>query len=198
MKESKFSNENNINVNNIKLVSPPSLKLTEDWATLLSDELVIENLKFFKKIGGWSYEDSKARIEQKIKEQKEEKRYDFDIFLSEGNNLAFVGGVGFRLIEIRNLVLFGEIGVIIGRKYWRTGLATKALILSMKYGFEELKLDVVEAKTSDSNEKTKNLFLNKLLFKLDGNEEIYNEKWVVMILSKTLWNEKLDYFYKFI
>lgn len=60
-----------------------------------------------------------------------------------------------------------EIGFLIAREYWRQGLASEAARRVMRFGFENMQLNRVEARTKTENEPSKQLLL-KLGMRYEG------------------------------
>lgn len=60
-----------------------------------------------------------------------------------------------------------EISYDLAKEYWRQGISTKAIKATLKYGFESLKVNRIEAFTATANEASKNL-LQKCDFTLEG------------------------------
>ena len=70
----------------------------------------------------------------------------------------------------------GEIEIMIAEKNsLRKGLATEALLLMMKYAILELETERFIAKISDKNEKSLNLFQNKLNYQVFKKVEVFEE-----------------------
>ena len=60
-----------------------------------------------------------------------------------------IGTVGFTRLDHRNDK--GEIGYVISREFWRRGIASEAVAAVVKYGFETLALNRIEARFMPEN-----------------------------------------------
>lgn len=76
-----------------------------------------------------------------------------------------VGSIGFGTLD--EAERRAEIGAAVGRAYWNQGIATRATRLVVAYGFRELGLGRIEAKTLARNGQS-NRVLEKLGFTREG------------------------------
>lgn len=81
------------------------------------------------------------------------------------NETKLIGTVGIYDINFKHS--FASIGCILHKNYWRKGIMTKALQALIKYSFEEIKLNRLEAQVFENHIASANLF-RKLNFKEDG------------------------------
>lgn len=61
-----------------------------------------------------------------------------------------------------------EIGFIVAREFWGRGLATEAATRVMRFGFERMNLNRLEARCKVENEVSKHLLVNKLHMQYEG------------------------------
>lgn len=83
---------------------------------------------------------------------------------------AIIGTCGFNNWIMKSSR--GEVGYELGRIYWGNGYATESLKEMLRYGFEEIKLNRIEAFTVPEAHKSINL-LKKLGFKKEGTLREY-------------------------
>jgi len=85
-----------------------------------------------------------------------------------------IGTVGFTSLDVMNNV--GEIGFVLSSKYWGQGIAPEAAREVLKFGFEVLRLNRIEAKRINENLSSKRV-LEKLSMKEEGvlSEWIYSK-----------------------
>ena len=88
---------------------------------------------------------------------------DWAIVLKRNNKM--IGTCGFTRIDEYNSV--AEIGYVINPKYWGNGYATEASKTVLKFAFEVLKVNRVEAKFIFGNEASLNV-MNKIGMKFEG------------------------------
>ncbi len=81
---------------------------------------------------------------------------------SEGK---LVGAVSLSKVDLKNR--HAVLGYWLGRPYWRKGIMSEAVFLILKFAFEKLKLNRIEAKTMAPNIASARL-LEKLGFKKEG------------------------------
>ena len=105
----------------------------------------------------------------------------------------FVGNCGLFGIDWQNR--FAEIGIHIGEKgYWNQGFGTKAMLLILKHGFENLNLHRLWLRVFETNLRAVRSY-EKAGFKQEGKfrqAQFINGKYVdVMIMSvlKTEWQD---------
>jgi len=118
---------------------------------------------------------AKKFIKKAQQDIKEKKAYEFGIELREKKEL--IGTINFLNINKKNKN--SEIGIWISKKYWGQGLAKEALVLMLRFGFEKLKLERIQARVLHKNIPAQNL-LKKLGFKLEGKlrrKTYFKNKW---------------------
>lgn len=81
-----------------------------------------------------------------------------------------IGTCGFNSLILKSSR--GEVGYELGRIYWGNGYATESLKEILRYGFEEIKLNRIEAFTVPEAHKSINV-LKKLGFKKEGTLKEY-------------------------
>ncbi|MCX6760752.1 MAG: GNAT family protein [Candidatus Nealsonbacteria bacterium] len=118
---------------------------------------------------------AKKFIKKTQQDIKEKMAYEFGIELREKKEL--IGTINFLNINKKNKN--SEIGIWISKEYWGQGLAKEALNLMLKFGFEKLKLERIQARVLHRNILAQNLF-KKLGFKLEGKlrrKTYFKNKW---------------------
>ncbi len=76
-----------------------------------------------------------------------------------------IGTVGFTGIDVKNNL--GEIGYVLNPKYYRMGLATEAAKRVVKFGFDVIGLNRIEAKFMPGNEASHRV-MEKIGMKFEG------------------------------
>ena len=104
---------------------------------------------------------TKAYLSLLTKKYKAAEFYDWGI--EYGGKL--IGTCGFTSFSIEHNV--GEIGYVLSSKFWGLGIASEAVRRILEFGFEELKLNRIEAKFMAENDKSRNL-LDKLGMVYEG------------------------------
>ncbi|MDX8362733.1 GNAT family N-acetyltransferase [Cytobacillus sp. IB215316] len=79
------------------------------------------------------------------------------------SNNEFVGTCGFHYLRQSHNILIAEIGFDLSSDYWGKGIMFEVLQEIIKYGFEYMKLDVIDATVEQQNERSQRL-MNKLGF----------------------------------
>jgi putative acetyltransferase len=74
------------------------------------------------------------------------------------------------------------IGYAIGENYWGNGFTTEAVLALLRFGFEELKLDLISAYCYPSNERSKSV-LRKCGFHYEGLISLAEERYDGEILD---------------
>ncbi len=88
-----------------------------------------------------SFSYTKSYLKNLLKLYKNHTYFEWGVFLKENNVL--IGTCGFTAFNF--LSKSAEIGYSYGYQYWGRGYATEALSAVIKYGFEELKLNHINA-----------------------------------------------------
>jgi ribosomal-protein-alanine N-acetyltransferase len=76
------------------------------------------------------------------------------VFLKENNKL--IGTCGFHCLDIMNKYK-AEIGFDLSKEYWGRGLMTEALMPIIKYAFERMNLEFIEATVEQENVRCQKL-----------------------------------------
>ena len=120
-------------------------------------------------------QDATRFIRRSWRKIESKKAYNFCITLKENNKV--IGGVGLGVGDIDWKNKNAEIGYWLGKKYWGQGLASEAVKLIVKFGFEQLKLHRIYGIVSEENIASQKV-LEKCGFKLEGElkEEFYRDK----------------------
>lgn len=84
-------------------------------------------------------------IKSQTKKRKNHFAYDFAILVDR----KLVGGVGIKIDQHRKFI--GEIGYFIDEKYWKKGIATRAVKLIEKFALKKLKIKRFEIWTDPKN-----------------------------------------------
>lgn len=88
-------------------------------------------------------------------------RYIFVINLNEDNNNEVIGEIGIHLDKENNKA---EIGYWVCEDYWGKGIATEAVSLILKFGFEDLKLNkIIATHYLDNPSSEKVLIKNQMI-----------------------------------
>ncbi len=95
------------------------------------------NFKYFK-VCPKDVEAEKEFLKQNAKKRKNNFEYNFAILY----NGYLVGGCGIKINQHRTFI--GEIGYFLDEKYWRKGIATTAVRILEKIGFQKLGLKRIE------------------------------------------------------
>ena len=80
---------------------------------------------------------------------------------------ALVGSLGLETDRFRPGIASKELGYWIAEEYWGKGLATEACVAALRYGFEELNLDIVGICTGPHNLRSQRV-IEKLGFAYEG------------------------------
>lgn len=93
----------------------------------------------------------------------EDKPSPWAIALKESNEL--IGMCGFSKYDYKNKK--AEVGYLLSYNYWNKGIATEALDNVIKFGFENMKLNKIEARCINGNLASENVMIKNGM-KLDG------------------------------
>ena len=112
-----------------------------------------------------------------MNENIEDRKYKY--FIITNNEGDFIGFVNFFSID--KVKKQGEMGVIIGdKRYWNKGIAYTAIMVALKYIFDNMNIDRIYIETGEMNKPALRLF-NKLDFEKCGEYlEDDNFKFIVM------------------
>lgn len=85
----------------------------------------------------------------------------------------FIGGIGLRINQQHE---HGEIGYWIGKAYWRKGYCTEAACAVVKYGFEVMKLNRIQA-THMTRNPASGRVMQKVGMRHEGRLRQERKKW---------------------
>ncbi|NBV06315.1 MAG: N-acetyltransferase [Proteobacteria bacterium] len=85
--------------------------------------------------------------------------------IAKKDNNQLIGSIGLTTLNSYHKRI--ELSYDLAKEYWRKGICSKAIAAVTKYGFEELRVNRIEAFTATQNEASKNLLL-KCGFILEG------------------------------
>lgn len=126
---------------------------------------LINNKEVIKQLEGYPFPCTLTRIEKDIKKSqdgwKKKIAYNFTIIA----NGEIAGQVVLENPD-KNKTHY-EIGYFIGRKFWNKGIASKAVKLAVKFGFNKLKLKRIWG-DNDSDNPASGKVMKKAGFKLEG------------------------------
>ena len=108
------------------------------------DPLVAEHVLWDAHTSVW---ESKGYIRWMMRKYRNGEPSSWGIALNENDKV--IGTIGFMWIQPENAA--AEVGYSLSRKYWNKGYMTEALKALMKYGFDEMKLNRIEAMHETSN-----------------------------------------------
>ncbi|MEO0067969.1 MAG: GNAT family protein [candidate division WOR-3 bacterium] len=91
--------------------------------------------------------DAQTFLQQAIARYEKKEALEFGIIFKPESKL--VGTGGFSRLELVNGC--GEVGYVLSRSYWGRGVATEALQAIIKFGFEKLKLNRIQACCFEEN-----------------------------------------------
>ncbi|MBO8156388.1 MAG: GNAT family N-acetyltransferase [Bacillaceae bacterium] len=100
--------------------------------------------------------ESREFIQWIHKMYENKKNIRWGIILKE--NKEYVGSCGFHHFD--EYFTRAEIGYEIKRKYWRKGIGTEAVKRIIKFGFNEMDFNRIEAVVDESNDASKKFLLN--------------------------------------
>jgi len=99
--------------------------------------------------GGWKPHESKTESLEIMQTLFINKYESWAIVYKENGRV--IGSVGYELDTKRPDINCKELGYAIGEDYWRRGLMTEAAKAAIRYGFEELELDMVSIYRNPQN-----------------------------------------------
>lgn len=115
----------------------------------------------------WEYHksiaDSKKFLKSILQKYKEHKVAPWGIVLKENNKLIGTGGYVWWNPNHRS----AEIGYALSKKYWNKGLMTEAVRGIIRFGFEKMELNRIEARCKPENAASEKV-LQKCGMKLEG------------------------------
>jgi len=92
-------------------------------------------------------DDTKAFLKMSREMFKKYSNIDFAILLKQENKV--IGGISIRKWNDNNRC--ADIGYVLSSKYWRRGIITEAIKRIIKFGFEDLNLNRIEAHCDENN-----------------------------------------------
>lgn len=78
-----------------------------------------------------------------------------------------IGGISFEPDKYRPEINSKELGYSLAKQHWRKGYMTEAAMRLIRYGFDELNLDVLMIRTSDANIRSRRV-IEKCGFTYEG------------------------------
>lgn len=110
-----------------------------------------------------SIEISKTVISRVVKDYESNNKYEWAIELKENNEV--VGDISApRVFDNTETV---EIGYVLGRRFWNKGIVTEALSAIVKFFFEEVEVNRIEAK-HDINNPSSGVVMKKCGMQFEG------------------------------
>jgi len=120
-----------------------------------------------KYLSSWEYhkniEDSLKFINLLLSRYEKGNPSDWGVYLKENGKL--IGTCGFSFIDEKNMV--GEVGYVLGRKYWNKGIMTEAVRKVIEFGFEKLNLNRIQARCKVENIASERV-MQKVGMKFEG------------------------------
>ena len=115
----------------------------------------------------WDYhksiEDSVKFINFLLSKYERGEPANWGLYLKENGKL--IGTCGFLFIDGRNMI--GEIGYVLGKKYWNKGIMTEAVREVIEFGFEQLNLNRIQARCIVENIASERV-MQKVGMKFEG------------------------------
>lgn len=137
-----------------------TMKDAPDIYEYSKDPLVAEHVLWDAHTSVW---ESKGYIRWMMRKYRNGDPSSWGIALNENDKV--IGTIGFMWIQPENAA--AEVGYSLSRKYWNKGYMTEALKALMKYGFDEMKLNRIEAMHETSNPAS-GAVMRKCGMKLEG------------------------------
>jgi RimJ/RimL family protein N-acetyltransferase len=113
-------------------------------------------------------------------------RWEFELAIVLKAEQKLVGGVGLRIKNAANRE--GDIGYVLGRRYWNRGIVTEAARAMLEFGFGELGLHRIYA-TCDAENRGSARVMEKLGMKYEGlmRQKVFEKgRWRDTLLYATL------------
>ncbi|EGD52418.1 GCN5-related N-acetyltransferase [Thermoanaerobacter ethanolicus JW 200] len=115
----------------------------------------------------WEYhksiEDSVKFINLLLSKYANSEPSDWGLYLKENGKL--IGTCGYVFIDEKNMT--GEIGYVLGKKYWNKGFMTEAVKKVIEFGFEKLNLNRIQARCKVENIPSERV-MQKVGMKFEG------------------------------
>lgn len=96
-----------------------------------------------------SEKDTQLFVDQSIKYQLDNPRYDYEVAVVKKDDNKLIGACGIHLSNLDNRE--GWIGYCYNQQYWRNGYATEAAKVIIKFGFKHLNLHRIFATCDPDN-----------------------------------------------
>jgi RimJ/RimL family protein N-acetyltransferase len=126
---------------------------------------IFNQKKVMKWIHGIPYPCTLNQLKKIFNEEDEEGAHYFAIVHKEKKKI--IGSIWLRHIEEDTNCKIAELGYLIDEEEWGKGYATEAICKLISWGFKNLKLNKIYAKTCSENSPSK-WVLKKFKFKLEG------------------------------
>ncbi|ABY93105.1 GCN5-related N-acetyltransferase [Thermoanaerobacter mathranii subsp. mathranii str. A3] len=115
----------------------------------------------------WEYhksiEDSVKFINLLLSKYANSEPSDWGLYLKENGKL--IGTCGYVFIDEKNMT--GEIGYVLGKKYWNKGFMTEAVKKVIEFGFKKLNLNRIQARCKVENIPSERV-MQKVGMKFEG------------------------------
>ncbi|KAJ1859318.1 hypothetical protein GGH12_002323 [Coemansia sp. RSA 1822] len=159
---------------------PPDKDQDVAMSRLLSDLETMKHLMFMTRVGGYTKKDAAARRTGRDERQHAKELVNYTIVIKKSliprsvlHNIGddefmpackvpvdnghieidepymVIGCCGLNNIDLANRC--SEAGIILDARFWRTGVSTEALYLTLKFGFETLCLHRISLQTTEGN-----------------------------------------------
>jgi RimJ/RimL family protein N-acetyltransferase len=130
-----------------------------------------------------SEEESQEFLKRKLAEQEVCPRVNYSIAITFKENDQLIGGCAVKRKSVE--ASDGEIGYVLHKDYWGRGIATEAVEVLLRFGFEELKLHRIFATCMTENLGSKRV-LEKNGLRLEGHLK-------ENVLQRGRWRDSLIY-----
>lgn len=118
--------------------------------------------------------EAKAYLEKVITEYKTNGIGRYAVILKETNTLIGFSGLKFRRQKENEYVNFYDLGYRFSERYWGKGYATEAALFWIAFGFNQLKLDQIQACAEYENTPS-NAVLKKIGFTFSNSYYVNNK-----------------------
>lgn len=137
-----------------------------------------------------SIEDTEKFIKVILDSYENNKPTQWAITLKDSDEL--IGLCGFSKIDYKHSK--GEIGYILNSKHWNKGIGSEAISKVIEFGFEELRLNKIEARCMYKNEASEKVMIKNGM-RLDGilrNDKWYQDRFIDLKLYSILKTDKVN------
>jgi ribosomal-protein-alanine N-acetyltransferase len=121
----------------------------------------------FMEWGPNTHEETRTFLARKLERMKNEPRTEFELAVVLMAERKVIGGVGIRIKSTKHRE--GDIGYVLGRRYWNRGIVTEASRAVLDYGFTQLKLHRIYA-TCDAENRGSARVMEKLGMRYEGRK----------------------------